>query len=247
MCFYTLSIRYSGLSSRGESRFSNPESIRFPRSRAENCGEAVTQSVVAAMAPPDVALRWSRYELQQFVNVAKVRRHRLPSNAGGLVYDSNHPQNMAWCPNPACGNAFVALGPVNSAQCSCGMRFCFRCSGEAHEPCRCAAVEKWKEKCGNDSETANWILSNTKKCPVCAVRIEKNQVCGLRYLMLPPVRVTRCEPFFNRAATTSSAVPRAAALSSVGCAWPPGASTGSALEATTRAISSSQPLGEHQL
>lgn len=32
------------------------------------------------------------------------------------------------------------------------------------------------DKCGNESETANWILANTKKCPVCTVRIEKNQV-----------------------------------------------------------------------
>ncbi len=73
-------------------------------------------SVVSAMAPPDVAARWSRYELQQFVNVAK---------------------NMAWCPNPSCGNAFVATGPVLTAQCTCGTRFCFKCSRESHEPCRC--------------------------------------------------------------------------------------------------------------
>lgn len=83
---------------------------------------------------------------------------------------------MAWCPNPSCGNAFVSLAPISSVQCSCGMKFCFHCSLEAHEPCRCAVIDKWKAKCGNDSETANWILSNTKKCPVCSVRIEKNQV-----------------------------------------------------------------------
>jgi ariadne-1 len=33
-------------------------------------------------------------------------------------------------------------------------------------------------KCGAESETASWILSNTKKCPMCGVRIEKNQGCN---------------------------------------------------------------------
>ena len=28
------------------------------------------------------------------------------------------------------------------------------------------------------SETANWILANTKKCPMCNSRIEKNQGCN---------------------------------------------------------------------
>jgi len=50
------------------------------------------------------------------------------------------------------------------------------CSKEAHDPSPCDQVEVWLDKCGNESETANWILANTKKCPVCTVRIEKNQV-----------------------------------------------------------------------
>lgn len=36
----------------------------------------------------------------------------------------------------------------------------------------------WSEKCSNESETANWILANTKKCPKCHARIEKNQGCN---------------------------------------------------------------------
>ena len=42
----------------------------------------------------------------------------------------------------------------------------------------CDQLEKWLHKCSNDSETANWILSNTKKCPKCSTRIEKNQGCN---------------------------------------------------------------------
>ena len=37
---------------------------------------------------------------------------------------------------------------------------------------------RWQEKCSNESETVNWILANTKKCPKCLARIEKNQGCN---------------------------------------------------------------------
>ena len=36
----------------------------------------------------------------------------------------------------------------------------------------------WAEKCQSSSESANWIIVNTKKCPKCSSRIEKNQGCN---------------------------------------------------------------------
>ena len=129
----------------------------FKKCPAEACGEAVTMSVVHAMAPPDVAAKWAVFELKHFVTISK---------------------DMAWCPGAGCSNAFVARAAVKTATCSCGTRFCFKCSREAHQPVDCANLGVWLEKCGNESETANWILANTKKCPLCAVRIEKNQGCN---------------------------------------------------------------------
>merc|ERR1712038_609221 len=42
----------------------------------------------------------------------------------------------------------------------------------------CKDLTSWNEKCRNESETANWILANTKPCPKCRSRIEKNQGCN---------------------------------------------------------------------
>ena len=47
-------------------------------------------------------------------------------------------------------------------------------------PATCDDMVTWAEKCRNESETANWILANTRKCPKCMTRIEKNQVRGGR-------------------------------------------------------------------
>jgi len=49
----------------------------YAKCPADGCGEAVTYSVVSAMAPGHVAETWRRFELQQFVNISKV------SGAGG--------------------------------------------------------------------------------------------------------------------------------------------------------------------
>jgi ariadne-1 len=58
-------------------------------------------------------------------------------------------------------------------KCLCGAAFCFRCGEEAHDPAACQQVATWNEKCMNESETANWILANTRKCSQCHTRIEK--------------------------------------------------------------------------
>jgi len=49
---------------------------------------------------------------------------------------------------------------------------------EAHDPASCTQLAEWALKCVNESETANWILANTRKCPACNARIEKNQGCN---------------------------------------------------------------------
>ncbi|KAJ3563541.1 hypothetical protein NP233_g8877 [Leucocoprinus birnbaumii] len=58
-------------------------------------------------------------------------------------------------------------------------KFCFGCNVEAdHRPVVCPVARMWLKKCRDDSETANWIKSNTKECSNCQSTIEKNGGCN---------------------------------------------------------------------
>lgn len=86
---------------------------------------------------------------------------------------------LKWCPAPRCDLIIRCFNPnVLSVKCACGNAFCFKCGEEAHEPVKCAMLQMWLEKCRNESETAHWIIANTRKCPKCLVRIEKSQGCN---------------------------------------------------------------------
>lgn len=57
-------------------------------------------------------------------------------------------------------------------------KFCFGCPIESdHRPVVCNVAKMWLKKCRDDSETANWIKSNTKECAQCQSTIEKNGGC----------------------------------------------------------------------
>jgi hypothetical protein len=90
---------------------------------------------------------------------------------------------LRWCPAQRCN---LAVRVFNSAllavKCRCGHSFCFQCAEESHAPVTCAQLAAWNDKCKNESETAHWIIANTKKCPKCGVRIEKSQGCNHMYV-----------------------------------------------------------------
>lgn len=94
-------------------------------------------------------------------------------------------KSIRWCPGVACLKAVRALPGTLNVKCkgttdACGSSFCFKCGEDAHEPASCEFLTRWTDKCQNESETANWILAHTKRCPngVCNTRIEKNQGCN---------------------------------------------------------------------
>jgi len=121
------------------------------------CLLVVPDNVVQLLVKQDVFARYQQAVLRSFVEDSR---------------------NMRWCPAARCDRVVKVLGPVHTVQCTCGNKFCFQCSEEPHDPVSCAQLSLWLEKCRNESETAHWIIANTKKCPKCAVRIEKNQGCN---------------------------------------------------------------------
>ena len=131
---------------------------------AAGCSELVTEEEYAELAPPDHLARFRSYQLRNFVESNPMTR---------------------WCPGPGCERVAVGSGRMDGtesgglvAECSdCDLSFCLRCGEEPHAPVGCRDLGKWNEKCKNESETANWILANTKPCPACKRPIEKSSGC----------------------------------------------------------------------
>lgn len=120
------------------------------------CKQTVTRGIIQQLVSTEDFEKYSMYVTRNFIEMSKT---------------------MRYCPAPSCNKVAVGSG-VSTVRCSCSCPFCFRCGEEAHDPCSCAQLEEWQQKCENESETANWILANTKKCPNCNARIEKNQGCN---------------------------------------------------------------------
>jgi len=86
---------------------------------------------------------------------------------------------IRWCPSPDCSNAIkVQQAEAKLVTCDCGHSFCFGCAENWHEPVNCILIKKWLKKCEDDSETSNWLSTNTKECPKCGATIEKNGGCN---------------------------------------------------------------------
>ena len=128
------------------------------------CNELVTEEEVRRVVP-DLLPKFERYQLQSFVEMCGMTR---------------------WCPGPGCGQVAFACGGgmfsdvSGDAKCDvCKTCFCLKCGEEPHAPITCRHLSWWQEKCKDESETSNWILANTKACPKCLTRIEKNQGCNV--------------------------------------------------------------------
>jgi ariadne-1 len=124
------------------------------------CNQAVSSSVVKTLCSPEVFATYSKFLTRNFIETAS---------------------NMRWCPSPGCPKVALLTEHAESTitiTCSgCFNEFCFRCGQENHTPLTCQLLEQWQEKCASESENSLWIVSNTKKCPKCKNRIEKNGGC----------------------------------------------------------------------
>lgn len=98
-------------------------------------------------------------------------------------------RNLKFCPYPSCSyavscpaasskSALTTIVPIVHCGATSDHVFCFGCSIDSdHRPVICSVAKLWLKKCQDDSETANWIKSNTKECSKCQSTIEKNGGC----------------------------------------------------------------------
>jgi len=124
-----------------------------------NCKEVITEEEIKICAP-ELLDKYRTYQLRNFVESSTM---------------------MRWCPGKGCERiAFThrILDENETASCDlCRTSFCLSCGEEPHDPCSCKILASWTEKCNNDSETANWMTVNTKNCPKCSTRIQKDGGC----------------------------------------------------------------------
>ncbi|KAL5201283.1 hypothetical protein ABZP36_035637 [Zizania latifolia] len=132
-------------------------SLRCPDPK---CSVAVARELIDVVANDEDRARYATFSLRSYVE------------------ESN---KIKWCPGPGCTVAMEFVGSggdkQNDVKCRHGHEFCWQCGEEAHRPVSCETVRAWLEKNALESETASWVLANTKHCPKCRRPIEKNRGC----------------------------------------------------------------------
>ncbi|KAK0194863.1 hypothetical protein F5146DRAFT_950078 [Armillaria mellea] len=157
------------------------------RCMAEGCALVAPDHFIQSVLAGEEEPTWARFQ-------ELLARHFVSCNP-----------NLKYCPHPGCTNTVSCPAAASKSSLttvvptvSCGARgipgapeastsavaakehyFCFGCPIDSdHRPVVCSVAKMWLKKCADDSETANWIKSNTKECPKCQSTIEKNGGCN---------------------------------------------------------------------
>ncbi|KAF8644818.1 hypothetical protein AX16_008275 [Volvariella volvacea WC 439] len=179
----------------------NDEGEHAIRCMAEGCGIISPDSFVRTVLSPEASDPSEReandHTLKRFHELTI--RHFVGSNVNLKYCPYPGCTNTVSCPSGASKSSLTTVVPIVS----CGARgiggstpssqtqadgpglagkehkFCFGCNIESdHRPIVCVVARMWLKKCRDDSETANWIKSNTKECSNCQSTIEKNGGCN---------------------------------------------------------------------
>ena len=120
-----------------------------------------------------------------------LKNNDLIKNLNIAIYTNyiNRNDDIKKCPNRYClyfikSNNHYAREII----CLCGTSFCYKCLNFFHNPCTCDIVKKWCELtkkynniCSDEELNNKWIKANTKECPNCHQKIEKNKGCNYMY------------------------------------------------------------------
>jgi len=118
------------------------------------------------------------YDVKLLVDEENFRKYEEFCFVAALKTDPN----IKWCTNPkGCQNAviFDPLSRENKIICTeCKYEFCVLCAESWHFG-TCEAYQQWKiENSKEDKEFAQWTKDNTKPCPKCKARTQKNKGCN---------------------------------------------------------------------
>ncbi|KAF7233377.1 hypothetical protein EG68_11830 [Paragonimus skrjabini miyazakii] len=92
----------------------------------------------------------------------------------------NRMQDIAYCPRPGCKNNPVIVDDKELGRCVvCEMSFCPRCHQISHGMRKCPLrSDESDEEEENEYASSQYIKKNTKRCPKCDAKIEKNEGCN---------------------------------------------------------------------
>jgi len=86
---------------------------------------------------------------------------------------------LKFCPDPKCNICIKSDSNIaKDITCLCSSVFCFKCGKESHRPCTCEIYSIWEQRSKSNTDNDKWLMANTKTCPHCKQRIEKNQGCN---------------------------------------------------------------------
>ena len=114
----------------------------------------------ALFATPDIKSVLSEYDVLRIEHREDSRDRRVAMSAKAMLHCE-------------CGVVAIVTdedmgdGRITCPGIGCGRRFCAKCGNEDHG----------KESCPPPAETVQWLDKNSKQCPNCSNRIEKNGGC----------------------------------------------------------------------
>ncbi|KAJ7622701.1 hypothetical protein B0H17DRAFT_1085285 [Mycena rosella] len=163
------------------------------RCMAEGCALVAPDAFVRAAVDPETYVRFQGLLVRHFVACTPALKfcpYPACTNTVACPAAASKASLASVVPIVSCGARGIAAPSPSSAGMSQSQelarqatgkehKFCFGCIIDSdHRPVVCGVALLWLKKCRDDSETANWIKSNTKECGKCMSTIEKNGGCN---------------------------------------------------------------------
>ena len=126
--------------------------------------------------------RSSFLEDKQIAILLEPRLRKIFVTLAADAFASGNP-SLRFCPFAGCSGVVEMLETGHYSECVCCAvcenTFCFRCLGEGHEPCSCAARKAFLARMENAEEDPSEALLNktTVACPNCGIRVAKMSGC----------------------------------------------------------------------